>query len=94
MTPEWSEVVVVKPDKQVEGVHEGACGRVYIDGHEVKNVSQCNLEGVIGDEDIPSVTLTIEPRSIRIILESDLQEDDMGVLNYDRPRKLIIRRKG
>ena len=91
MTPEWSDVVIVKPDS-VAGVHNGSYGRVYIDGHEIKSVSLCKVDGVIGGDDIPSVTLEIEPKSLRIILESDLTEDEAGVLTYDRPRKLIIRR--
>ncbi len=91
MSPDWSEVVIVKPESE-PGVHRGAYGRVYIDGHEIKSVSLCKLDGVIGDDDIPSITLQIEPKSVRIILESDLTEDEAGVLTYDRPRKLIIRR--
>lgn len=91
MTPEWSDVVIVKPDNE-PGVHDGAYGRVFIDGHEIKSVSLCKVDGVIGGEDIPSVTLEIEPKSLRIILASDLKEDDAGILHYDSPRKLIIRR--
>lgn len=92
MSPDWSDVVVVKTDKEQPGTHHGAYGRVYIDGHEIKNVSMCKVDGVIGGDDIPSITLEIEPKSIRIILESDLKEDEAGTLHYDSPRKLIIRR--
>lgn len=92
MIPEWSEITIVKPSNldQPE-CHNGCSGRVFIDGMEIKSVSRLEISEVIGDEDIPSVTLTIEPRMVRILLDTDFVEEE-DVLVYNRPRKLIIRR--
>lgn len=92
MIPEWSEITIVKPsDSQRPDCHNGSAGRVFIDGMEIRSVSNLEVSGVIGDDDIPSVTLTIEPRMVRILLDTDFVEEE-DVLVYNRPRKLIIRR--
>lgn len=92
MIPEWSEITIVKPSSPSQPeCHNGCSGRVFIDGMEIRSVSKLEISEVIGDDDIPSVTLTIEPRMVRILLDTDFVEED-DVLVYNRPRKLIIRR--
>lgn len=92
MIPEWSEITIVKPSNASQpGCHNGCAGRVFIDGMEIKSVSKLEISEIIGDEDIPSVTLTIEPRMVRILLDTDFIEEE-DTLVYNRPRKLIIRR--
>lgn len=94
MIPDWCDIVVVKPTDVQEDVdvQRGACGRVYINGVEIKHVSKLTSSDIIGDEDIPSVTITIEPRSFRVMSDVDFEEQE-NQLVYNGPRRLIIRKK-
>lgn len=92
MIPEWTDVVIVKPSNN-DGCHAGTCGRVFMNGMEIKNVSKLEMSEVIGDDDIPSVTLTLEPKMIRILLDTDFTVDEQDVLQYNGPRKLRIKRE-
>ena len=94
MSPDWSEVVVVTPtDQQDRQTMRGSYGRLFIDGHEIKSVSKVEFSDVINSDDIPEVTVTFNPRNIRIMLDSDLDIDEgEGALIYNLPRKLRIRK--
>lgn len=93
MSPEWSEVVVVTPTNDGDGqTVRGAYGRLFVDGHEIKSVSKLELSDVINGDEIPEVTVTFNPRSIRIMLDSDLVTDENDTLVYNLPRKLRIRK--
>lgn len=94
MVEDWCEIIVVKPtnDGDDNDIQRGACGRVYINGMEVKSVSRFVASDIIGEEDIPSVTITIEPRSLRIMSDIDFHEQESQLV-YNGPRRLIIRKK-
>jgi hypothetical protein len=92
MSPDWSEVVVVTPTDDRDGqTVRGSYGRLFVDGHEIKSVSKIAISDLVGDE-IPEVTVTFNPRNIRIMLDSDLAADENDALVYNLPRKLRIRK--
>jgi len=95
MSPNWSEVVVVVPtlvpEDKDDSTIRGLYGKVFIDGRQIQAVVKLEYNPIIGAEDIAEVTMTFNPRSLRILLDSDFIEEE-GVLVYNSPRKLIIRR--
>lgn len=92
MSPDWSQVTVVMPaDDADPDTVRGAYGRVYIDGQEIKSVSRVEVSPIVGD-DIPEIIITLNPRNLRILLDTDFTVDDEDMLIYDAPRKLRIRK--
>ena len=91
MSPDWSDITLVMPTDDDGETVRGCAGRVFIDGAEVKSVSAFEIAPLIADE-IPSVTLTIEPRNIRVLLDSDFDNNGEAMV-YNRPRKLRFRRQ-
>jgi len=91
MSPDWSELVVVQPTDDDGQTLKGCYGRVFIDGVEIKSVSKIEFGDIIGDE-IPEVSMTFNPRNIRLLLDSDMVVAEDDALVYNTPRKLRIRK--
>lgn len=91
MSPDWSDITLIMPTNDDGETVRGCAGRVFINGAEIKSVSAFEVAPLISDE-IPSVTLTIEPRNIRVLLDSDFDNEGEALV-YNRPRKLRFRRQ-
>jgi len=92
VSPDWSEVVIVVPTNEDGSTIRGLYGRVFIDGREIKAVSDLKYDPIIGSEDIAEVTMTFNPKSLRVLLDSDFNIEEEDVLVYNTPRKLRIRK--